>query len=178
MKKFIIYSLVTVVVIIGLYISYYYNDSRISVVLDSCVDGDTVWLKINGKKEKVRLLGIDAPEVAKEGVLGEEYGEDAKNYLCNSLEKSKSISIEYDINSDKRDKYDRVLVWLFVDDINMNKLLISKGYASVKYVYNNYKYIYDLCLEQGNAYKKKVGIWGKDKSYKDNYCIKNRIIDE
>ncbi len=177
MKKFIIYFISTLLVVLVLYFMYYYNDNKIKVSLDSCVDGDTAWFIINNKREKVRLLGIDAPEIEKDGVKAQDYGEDAFKFTCNKLKSADNIYIEYDANSKKRDKYNRVLAWVFVDNDNLNKLLVSKGYARVRYVYDDYKYINDLCIEQDMAYRKHYGIWKNDNSYRDNYCLKNKIID-
>lgn len=90
------------------------------------------------------------------------------------LKSADNIYIEYDVNSDSRDKYDRVLGWVFVDNNNISELLVSFGYAEVKYVYGDYKYINDLCSKQELAYEEKLGIWNNQYSeYKDNYCIKN-----
>ena len=177
MKKFIIYSLCTIVVVVGLYIIYYYGDNKVSVKFDSCIDGDTIWLNINNKREKVRLLGIDAPEIEKDNVKAQYYGDEAREYLCMRLENAGNISVMYDINSKKYDKYGRVLAWVFIDGDNINIDLVSKGYARVRYIYDDYKYVNDLCIAQDRAYNDNLGIWKNDNSYNNNYCIKNKIVD-
>ena len=80
-----------------------YNN-KISVVLDSCVDGDTAWFLIDGERVKVRMLGIDTPESTN---YVEEYGDMASSYTCDKLSRASDIYIELDNNSDKYDKYDR-----------------------------------------------------------------------
>ena len=171
MKNFLGYTFVTIIVLVGLYVLYYYDNRQVKVKFAGCIDGDTVWINIDNKKEKVRLLAIDAPEI------GDDYGEVAKNYLCDKLSNANSINVEYDNNSDVKDKYGRVLAWVFADEENINKSLVSSGYARVRYIYNDYKYVRDLCIEQEEAYKEKIGVWEKDNSYKENYCIKKKIID-
>ena len=74
--------------------NHYVYDDKISVTLDSCVDGDTMWFIVDGKREKVRLLGIDTPESTN---IKEEYGKDASNYTCSMLENASDIYIEFDI---------------------------------------------------------------------------------
>lgn len=155
---------VSVVIIINI-------DNKVEIKLVDCIDGDTARFIIDGKEEKVRFLGIDTPESTN---YVEEYGIKASNYTCSVLKNANDIYIEYDLNSDKRDKYNRVLGYIFVDNNNLSELLLSNGYAEVKYVYGDYKYIDRLCKVQYAAYKDKLGIWSlNDYEYKDNYCYKN-----
>ena len=146
----------------------YFERNKVSIKLDSCIDGDTAWFIIKGNREKVRFLGIDTPESTN---VKEEYGKDASDYTCDILKKANNIYIEYDNNSSRRDKYDRMLGWIFVDDKNLSELLVIKGLAEVKYIYGDYKYIDNLCSSQYEAYLSKVGIWNLY-NYTLNYCYK------
>ena len=146
-------------------------DNKIKIELVSCIDGDTAKFVIDGKEEKVRFLGIDTPESTN---YVETYGKEASEHTCSLLEDANNIYLEYDSNSDKRDKYDRVLAWIFVDNNNLSELLLLSGYAEVKYIYGDYKYIDELCNAQGYAYKNNLGIWSIDYNYKKNYCNKNK----
>jgi len=145
------------------------NHYKVKVELMSCVDGDTAWFVVNGREEKIRFLGIDTPESTN---IVEEYGVDASEYTCNMLENANDIYIEYDINSDERDKYDRVLAYVFVDGNNLSELLLTKGLAEVKYIYGDYKYLDSFCNSQYEAYGKNLGIWNSY-DYTKNYCYKN-----
>lgn len=160
-------SLLVLLIILVVFISYsIINKNRIKVELDSCVDGDTAWFIIDGKRTKVRFLGIDTPEST---TKIEDYGVDAGDYTCNSLINANDIYIELDSNSEKYDKYNRLLGYVFVDNNNLNELLLSNGLAEVKYVYADYKYIDRFCQIQYNAYKDKLGIWNSY-DYTKNYC--------
>jgi len=79
--------------------------------------------------------------------------------ILNKLKNAKVIKLEYDKNSDELDKYNRHLVWVFVDDVLLQKKLVSKGYASVSYLYGDYKYTEELELVEQEAEDKKLGIW-------------------
>ena len=46
--------------------------------------------------------------------------------------------MEYDDNSTKRDKYDRILAWVYADDLFLQDSLVSEGYAEVAYLYGKY----------------------------------------
>lgn len=171
MKLLKIVLIIFVVIIVSyIFITNYNNVDRVRVELLSCIDGDTAKFIVDGKEEKVRFLGIDTPESTN---YIEDYGVDASNYTCDMLKNAKNIYLEYDINSDKKDKYNRLLAWVFVDNNNLSELLLSKGYAEVKYIYGNYKYIDNLCIAQKQAYNNNLGIWSIGYNYKDNYCYKN-----
>ena len=147
------------------------NSERVRISLVECIDGDTAKFIINNKIEKVRFLGIDTPEYT---TIKEDYGDVASSYTCSMLSGANNIYIEYDDKSQKRDKYNRVLGWIFIDNNNLSELLLEKGYAEVKYIYGDYKYISNLCNIQELAYKKAVGIWSiKASDYQNNYCVKN-----
>lgn len=125
------------------------------VKLSKCIDGDTVSVIINNEEIKVRFLAVDAPEVDKK----EPYSIEAKDFTCDMLTKSKKIYLEYDKNSDKEDKYGRILGWVWADDKLLQKELIQNGYAKVAYLYNDYKYTSELKEFESIAKEKKINIW-------------------
>lgn len=133
------------------------------VTLSKCVDGDTAWFIKNEEKIKARFLALDTPESTNKI---EEYGKEASRYTCNLLTNADSIEIEYDSNSDKLDKYDRHLVWIFVDGDLLQEKIIENGLGEVAYLYGDYKYTNTLKIAQDDAKAKKLGIWSevKDKS--------------
>lgn len=162
MKKIILFFLCMFLMVFSV------NAEKIDVTLNACVDGDTAWFNLNGEKTKFRFLGIDTPESVHPKKQVELYGKDASEYTCNLLTNANKIQIEYDEESDKTDKYDRHLAWVWIDDILLEQSLINIGYAQVAYIYGNYKYLEDLCLEQEIAVSNKYGIWAKDREI--GYC--------
>lgn len=135
--------------------------NKFNVTLDKCIDGDTARFFIDGESKTVRFLSINAPEIAHDGVLEEYYGNESSLYTCKLLKRASVIKLQYDPKSDKVDKYDRVLAWVFVDDELLQKELVSKGYAEVKYVYDDYLYSNDLKKFESTAKEKKLGIWNE-----------------
>ncbi len=175
MKKWLIGILFSFVIIFIVVFLYYglYNNSRELATFVECIDGDTAWFMVHGKKEKVRFLGIDAPEVAHEDSDAEYYGDESKEMTCTLLNEATNISLEYDSKSDLYDKYHRLLAWVFIDDKLLNEMLVADGYASVRYIYQEYRYVDRLCDVQEKAYQQRVGIWSYDsKGYLNNYCNK------
>ena len=125
----------------------------------SCVDGDTIKVYINNEEKTIRLLAIDTPESVKPDTEVEYYGKEASEYTCNKIKKAKKIELEYDDNSDKYDKYDRILAWVFIDGKLLQTDLVENGYAEVAYLYNDYKYTDILKEKQELASAKGLGIW-------------------
>ncbi len=123
-----------------------------TVEFKSCIDGDTAVFIINDESKTLRFLGIDAPED------NTEIGKEVSNYVCKTLNKATKITLEYE-ESATIDKYNRVLAWVYVDDKSLQKDLIEKGYAQLKYIYDDYKYVDELEKIQQQAKEKKLGIW-------------------
>lgn len=103
------------------------NYKKINVTLKRVIDGDTAEFS---KVGKVRFLMIDTPEMSTyKGVL-------AKKYTESLLKKAKKISVKYDSNASKRDRYKRNLMWVFVDNELLQKKIAKKGYV-IKYYTKN-----------------------------------------
>lgn len=108
-------------------------------------DGDTVTLLLKGnKKIKIRLYGIDAPEI------GQKYGEEAKVYLQKYLLNKKVSVVDCGI-----DKYNRVLGIIYIGSLNINEELLTDGLAW-QYHFNKDD-VYKKLMQ--NAKKKKINIW-------------------
>ncbi len=124
-------------------------------------DGDTVSVIIDKKREKVRLIGIDAPEIGQKP-----WGEEARNFLEGLLKSSDwKVRLEYDV--DRRDKYGRILAYLWTADGKMINLLMAKnGYAMLFTFPPNIKYVNELRAAQQEASNKRAGIW-REKGLKE-----------
>ena len=141
-----------------------------------CVDGDTIKVLIRNNEKTVRLLAVDTPESVHPKKSIEYYGKEASEYTCNTITNAKKIELEYDSNSDKEDKYGRLLAWVFVDDYLLQDLLIQNSYAEVAYLYGDYKYTSLLQDHQSIAETKNEGIWNS--SAREEYNIKNNITED
>ncbi len=130
--------------------------SKIEVKLAKCIDGDTAKFIIDNKKETVRFLAIDTRE---DNLKKEPYGEEASNFTCQHLKKAHKIELELDPNSDKYDRYHRLLAWVFVDRQLLQEKLVKEGLAKVAYLYGDYKYTERLKKEEKKAQLKKIKIW-------------------
>ncbi|MEO0230580.1 MAG: thermonuclease family protein [candidate division WOR-3 bacterium] len=116
------------------------------------IDGDTIVVLLNGREEKVRLIGIDTPE------RGRPYFEEATKKTA-ELVLGKKVRLEKDVS--ERDKYGRLLRYVYVGSIFLNAELVRQGYAMVYTYPPDVKYSeYFLKLQQ-EARIKKRGLWGE-----------------
>lgn len=126
-------------------------------------DGDTVTIVTESffgflvRTERVRLIGIDAPELGQEP-----WGRRAKNYLRKLLQESDFlVKVELDIQH--RDKYGRLLAYLWDKNSNMiNYMMVRNGYAMVYTVPPNVKYAELFIEAQKLARQEKRGIWSSN----------------
>lgn len=123
------------------------------------IDGDTVVVTLeNGQEETIRLLLIDTPESVHPTKEKELFGEEASEYATSILRKGDVITLE--IGEVERDKYDRLLAYIWIDDVNFNQLMIEKGYARVAYVFEpNTKYLREFKRAEKRAVKQGENIW-------------------
>jgi len=68
--------------------------------------------------------------------------------------------LEYDQGSEKQDKYQRLLAWVFVDGVLLQNELVKEGLAEVTYLYGNYKWTPTLQDSEALAKAQKLKIWG------------------
>ncbi len=117
-------------------------------------DGDTVLL-MNG--QKVRFLGINTPEVAHRNEKAQVGGEEAKKWLQKKLKNTK-VRLERDV--EKKDKYGRLLAYVFTEDgIHLNLELVKKGLATANIYPPNLKYVDAFLAAQEKAENARRGLW-------------------
>ncbi|MDP2156119.1 MAG: thermonuclease family protein [Nitrospirota bacterium] len=131
-------------------------DENKSVYIEKVVDGDSVEANIRGKKEQIRFIGIDAPELSQKP-----WGKRSRKFLEELISASGwQVRIEYDV--EKRDKYDRILAYLWGRDHKLiNEEMLSNGYAVLFTFPPNVKHVDRLKAAQVIARENKRGIWGK-----------------
>jgi len=126
------------------------------------VDGDTIDIDYNGKVERLRLIGIDTPETKDPRKPVQCFGIEASNKATQLL-LNKSVRIETDSSQGERDKYNRLLAYVFLQDNTFyNRYMIQNGYAH-EYTYNlPYKYQSDFKSSEKYARENNLGLWNKD----------------
>lgn len=122
------------------------------------IDGDTIVVDIEGKQEKVRLIGVDTPETVHPLKPVEYFGKEASAFTKNMVE-GKKVRLEYDWQ--KRDKYGRLLSYIYLEDETfLNAEIIKQGYG---FAYTKYpfKYLEDFRQYEKEARENLRGLWSK-----------------
>ena len=147
MKIRTIIFLLVFIIVLFLYNSFFgFKPENERTIVTNVIDGDTI--VISGG-ERVRLLGIDTPE------KGEFFYKEAKARLEELIE-NRNVTLERE--GDNKDKYGRLLRYIFAEDTNINLKLVEEGYA-ICYFYGESKY-QDVCREfEENAMQNKIGRW-------------------
>jgi micrococcal nuclease len=133
------------------------------------VDGDTVVLA-NG--QRVRLLGIDAPEMEHEGKPADFLAHKSKKFLA-ELVQGKRVRLDYDRL--RYDRYGRILAYLFLlDGTNVSREMVREGLAHVYTVPPNMRFREELLAAQRQAINARRGIWLQALKQDEPYYIGNK----
>ncbi|MEH7333464.1 thermonuclease family protein [Neobacillus drentensis] len=138
------------------------------------IDGDTVEVNLNGKVEKIRMLCVDTPETHHPRLGVQPFGPEASAYTKKILSVGTKIEIEPGIGNG-RDKYGRLLAYIYVNGKMFNEMLLDQGLARVAYIYApNTKYVDEFYAIQKEAQKKGIGIWSiENYAQEDGYHASN-----
>jgi len=131
-----------------------YDPARLRYQVVRVVDGDTVYLR-NGAR--IRLLGINAPEIAHRNRPGEPGGVEAELFLRKRII-GQRVALELDV--ERHDHYKRTLAHLFDDDgVNLNQLMVEQGLAFVYLHPPNLKHAADYLAAEARARRAGLGLW-------------------
>lgn len=157
-KPFHIASLLAAfVIIVILLVGCSTLNSKNTAIVTNVVDGDTIDVSFHNQKERVRLLLVDTPETKHPSKPVQPFGPEASQFAKETLE-GKEVELEFDVS--ERDKYGRLLAYVWIDGKMFNEMLLEKGLARVAYVFApNTKYVDRFYEIQKKAQKEGIGIW-------------------
>lgn len=136
-------------------------DEKQEIFVKKVVDGDTIKADVNGKEESIRLLGVNTPEKNKP------YYKEAKDFLINEIENKTIVVIS---DSEDRDRYDRLLRYVFFHDRLINIEIIENGFATT-FMLDDLKYGDKFVNGEDFARKNERGLWKKSQD-KCSLCIR------
>ena len=125
-------------------------------IVTSIIDGDTVVLQSG---ERIRYWFVNTPELG--GSDGPEcFAEEAREAnrrMVDGLE----VSLEYpNLEDGCRDRYDRLLALVTIDGLNVNKILVERGYAKVESYGDDHPILGELEYLEEQAQAESKGLWG------------------
>jgi len=121
-------------------------------------DGDTITVKSNGREERVRFIGIDTPEKNHPEKPVQCFAEAASRRL-EVLINNQSVALQADPQNSNRDRYDRLLRYVYLPDGRMlNQIMVAEGYAFAYLAFPHSRLDQFEQLEN-TAREKKLGLW-------------------
>ncbi|MCL2701369.1 MAG: thermonuclease family protein [Phycisphaerae bacterium] len=132
-------------------------------VVSRVVDGDTIDLahfdSVNNKKTtRVRLWGVDTPETVQPNTPVEWFGPEASAFVKDTVQ-GRQVRIELEPNKKPRDKYNRLLAWVVLEDGRLlNAELISQGYGYADPRFDHHRKA-EFAKRQAQAMHARIGLW-------------------
>jgi micrococcal nuclease len=120
------------------------------------VDGDTIHVRIGARLERVRYIGVNTPEVH-HPTRGEEPGGREASEVNRQLVEGRRVRLELDVQ--ERDRYGRLLAYVWVGEFMVNAELVGRGYAQVMTVPPNVRYQELFLKLQREARDAGRGLW-------------------
>lgn len=126
--------------------------------IDHFIDGDTIAVKMQDKTETIRMIGVDTPETHKPNTPVQCYGPAAAAYTKNLIG-TQQVRLEADPKSTNRDRYNRLLRYVYVPDGRLvAEELIKNGYG---FAYTSFPFTKsdDFVRDQTTAQRGGKGLW-------------------
>jgi micrococcal nuclease len=120
------------------------------------IDGDTIQVRIGNATETVRYIGINTPELH-HPTRGVEPGGQTAAEANRRLVEGQSVLLEFDAQT--RDRYLRLLAYVWVNGQLVNALLVQQGYAAVATYPPNIRYADHLRALDRQARETQQGLW-------------------
>jgi micrococcal nuclease len=135
------------------------NQPKDTYSVKKVIDGDTLEIERYGKAEKVRMIGIDTPETLDPRKPVQCFGKEASDKSKDLLSGGR-VRLEFDPIVGEKDKYNRLLAYVWSDNELVNLKLIKEGYAN-EYTYRSqsYKYQNEFKNAQTVAKESSIGLW-------------------
>ena len=132
-----------------------------SATVERVVDGDTIVVRVSGRRERVRLLGIDTPESVKPNTPVQCFAKEASDRTKHLLPNGSPIRLVRDVEA--RDVYQRLLAYVYrvSDGLFVNLALTRDGYASTLTYPPNVAHAGEFTEAVAAARKANRGLWAR-----------------
>jgi micrococcal nuclease len=140
----------------------WWSGGRVAARFDATVvhvaDGDTIVVDLGRRTEKVRILGADTPEVVDPRKPVQCFGPEASAYTKRRLAPGTRVTLETD--AEVRDKYGRLLAYVYVGGVRYDDELLRLGYARLLIIPPNGVHARAMLQAQLDARAHGRGLWG------------------
>jgi micrococcal nuclease len=132
----------------------------ISVKVVRVTDGDTFVATVNGRRERIRVIGVDTPESVAPNQPVEPYGKEASDFAEHYLD-GETVRLAGD--AEPRDRYGRMLAYVWLEDGTFwNALLVAEGYAQQLTIPPNVTYERLFRRLVSEARREDRGLWSQE----------------
>ena len=135
------------------------SPERVGATVVRVVDGDTAQMELQngGEEEGVRFIGVDTPESVAPGQPVECFGKKASRFTTGLIE-GEEVVLRF--GAERRDVYDRLLAYVYLDGEFVNAELVRLGYARTLEIAPNVDYADRFARLQQAAANAGRGLWG------------------
>ncbi len=137
-----------------------------SYVVTEFIDGDTIAVNMNGKQEKIRMIGVDTPETHDPRKAVECFGQAAAAYT-KQLIGNGPVRLEADPLSTNRDRYDRLLRYVYTNNGDLVEAEIIKNGYGFAYLGFPFTKSDEFRRDEEQARSQNKGLWSGCKPYFD-----------
>ena len=120
------------------------------------VDGDTIHVWTGGRDEAVRYIGVDTPESVKPGTPVQCFAK-AASAENGRLVAGRRVRLVYD--AERRDRYGRLLAYVYRDSLFVNAELVRAGYARTLTIPPNVRFAERFARLARDAREHRRGLW-------------------
>jgi len=131
----------------------------VNATVTHIVDGDTIDVEIAGKRERVRLIGIDTPETKKPNTPVQCYGPEATAFTTSLLPIGAALHLERDVVA--RDDFGRMLAYVYLasDGTFVNLRIVRDGFAHTLSIAPNTAHAVEFARAAHLAQAANIGLW-------------------
>jgi micrococcal nuclease len=126
--------------------------------VERVVDGDTIVVRVDGRSERVRYIGVDTPESVKPGVRVQCFAKSAAKEN-RRLVLGRDVRLSYD--AERRDRYGRLLAYVWRGDLLVNAELVRLGYGKPLEIAPNLAHAPQLRELAAAAKRGRRGLWSR-----------------
>ena len=125
------------------------------------VDGDTLKVMVKGEEETIRLIGVNTPESVDPRRPVECFGEEASEFVKQRVE-GEQVKLVTDSTQSDRDRYDRLLRYVYVGDEMLNREIIAEGYGFEYTVGSKHLFADEFRELEREAQNAERGLWSSE----------------
>lgn len=132
------------------------DEPSIDAHLIRITDGDTIVVDVDGKRERIRLIGINTPETKHSPRGPQPFADEATDALRQLLGRH---PLQLRLDAEERDHYGRLLAYVYANDTFVNEAMVRQGWARAMRIPPNVRHAKEFDRLASAARRARLGIW-------------------